>query len=225
MTWSNSWGWQASVSTVTVKAGNAQLLEGEGSLSGLASWLYRMYLLGRISCISTWNNSFIFKTTQSNPVRTGGYPCVILPPFKIKVGVPWLRYQLHRWPICGVWFIGSIKLARWYAENRLMYSPKCGDLKRNTIKVEWRKKGRALRRERPLKKISSWLLCCSTIETQTSSRRQLPQTLRSKKKFLLRKMDLRLLTFFHNFLNSWLLKLGEETEKLRPAPSVFDFWN
>ena len=29
--------------------------------------------------------------------------------------------------------------------------------------------------------------------------------------------------FFRNFLNSWLLKLGEETEKLRPAPSVFDF--
>ena len=132
------------------------------------------------------------------------------------------------------WIYQASALIAWKKSNVL---PKTWRLKAKYHRSRMKKKVRALRRERPLKKISSWLLCCSTIETQTSSRRQLPQTLRSKKKFLLRKMDLRLLTFFATFWTLGCLNLEKKlknygqrhlcsTSEIRSYPKLVQWgWN
>ena len=65
----------------------AFILNREGSLTGLNSCPYRIYLVG-IICFSASNILLFFKITKSKLVRTGGRPYLILLAERIKENIP-----------------------------------------------------------------------------------------------------------------------------------------
>ena len=63
-------------------------LKGEGSLTGLTSCHYRIYLLG-ISCVRSCGNFFHFPNNLLRTSKDGRSAICDTSPLRIKLSVPW----------------------------------------------------------------------------------------------------------------------------------------